>query len=151
MKIRAEKDFFAGLLYVVLAAAFLWFGREYKMGMASRMGPGYFPLVVSGILIVLGAVIAFQSFREEGEPVGDFAWRGMIFILASPIFFALTVRGLGFVASIFFTSLIASFASYRMTWLRALILAAAVTAFTTVVFVLGLGLPFRLGGPWIGQ
>lgn len=140
-----------GAIFIVFGLLFAWQSLQHDLGTALKMGPGYFPLVVSCILILLGAVIAAQSFRDEGEPIGEFAWRGMIFILVSPIFFALTVRGLGFVASIFFTALIASFASYRMTWLRALILAVAVTAFTTVVFVLGLGLPFRLTGPWLGQ
>lgn len=140
-----------GALFMVIGGLFVWQSLEYDLGTTLRMGPGYFPLVASSLLVLIGTVILIQSFRSVGEPVGPLAWRGMVFILASPIFFALTVRGLGFIASIFLTSLIASFASYRMTPGRALLLATGVTVFTTVVFVLGLGLPFRLVGSWFGQ
>ena len=82
-----------------------------EIGTAFRMGPGYFPLVLAIVLILLGAIILVQAVRVEGEPIGPIAWRGMLFILPAPIFFGLTVRGLGFVPSIFLTALIASFAS----------------------------------------
>ncbi len=72
--------------------------------------------------------------RVEGEPIGPIAWRGMLLILPAPIFFGLTVRGLGFVPSIFLTALIASFASTRMKPLAALLLSAGVTLFSYAVF-----------------
>src|SRR6185312_7888656 len=75
IKIRAEKDFWAGLLYVLLAAAFLWFGRDYKMGAAARMGPGYFPLTLGWILGAFGAVSMVRSFFSNGAPVGNIAWK----------------------------------------------------------------------------
>ena len=76
------------------------------------MGPGYFPLVLAVVLILLGADHrSSRRLRVEGEPVGPIAWRGMVFILPAPIFFGLTVRGLGFVPSLFLTALIAAFAS----------------------------------------
>ena len=140
-----------GAIFFVFGALFAWQSLQHDIGTTLRMGPGYFPLVAASILMIIGVVIVVQSFRSEGEPVGPLAWRGMAFILLSPILFAITVRGLGFVGAIFLTSLFASFASYRMTVLRAVILAACVTLFTTFVFVLGLGLPFRLVGPWLGQ
>ena len=90
-----------------------------ELGTAFRMGPGYFPLVLSPFLILLGFVILIQAARVHGEPIGPIAWRGMLFILPAPIFFGLTVRGLGFVPSLFFTALIACFASHRMKPLTA--------------------------------
>ena len=101
------------------------------------MGPGYFPLVLAIVLIVLGAIILVQAVRVEGEPIGPIAWRGMLFILPAPIFFGLTVRGLGFVPSIFLTALIASFASARMKPLTALAAVGRTDA------VLGAGLQLR--------
>ena len=87
---------------------------DLEIGTAFRMGPGYFPLFLAGVLILLGIVILVQATRVEGEPIGPIAWRGMLFILPAPIFFGLTVRGLGFVPSIFLAALIAAFASARM-------------------------------------
>ena len=56
-----------------------------------RMGPGYFPLVLAIVLVLLGAIVLVQATRVEGEPIGPVAWRGMLFILPAPIFFGLTV------------------------------------------------------------
>ena len=83
------------------------------------------------------------------EPIGAIAWRGMFFILPAPIFFGLTVRGLGFVPSLFITALIAAFASQRMRPGTAIIVALALTIFSTFVFSYALGLPFQRFGPWL--
>jgi hypothetical protein len=120
-----------------------------KLGTAYRMGPGYFPLVLAGLLVLLGIVILAQSFRKEGEPIGPLAWRGMLFILPAPVIFGLTVRGLGFVPALFITAFIACFASHRMTLLGALILSTSVTVFSVAVFSYALGLPFERFGPWV--
>ncbi len=96
-----------------------------------------------------GAVILIQATRSQGEPVGQIAWRGMLFILVAPILFGLTVRGLGFVGAVFITSLFAAFASFKMKPLYALVLAALLTVFSTAVFSYGLGLPFERVGPWL--
>ena len=69
-----------------------------------------------------------QAIRFEGEPVGPIAWRGMLFILPAPVFFGLTVRGLGFVPALFLTALIAAFASHRMRPGLALLLAGRADA-----------------------
>jgi hypothetical protein len=138
------------------AAFFVGFGVFFmvqsfslEIGTAVRMGPGYFPLVLSGVLILLGLAVLTQALRFEGEPVGAIAWRGMAFILPAPVFFGLTVRGLGFVPALFCTALIAAFASHRMRPGLALIIAAALTVFATAVFSYALGLPFRRFGPWL--
>ncbi|QIR85364.1 tripartite tricarboxylate transporter TctB family protein [Paracoccus sp. AK26] len=143
-------DIAAGLLFMAIAAFFAWQGLGLDMGTSLRMGPGYFPMVLSGLLFILGAVILFKAFgRPDDEPIGRFAWRGILFILPAPIFFGLTVRGLGFVPALFITTLIASQASMRMRPLPALILAIVVTILSTLIFSYGLGLPFRRFGPWL--
>ncbi|MBP2557561.1 hypothetical protein J2T08_004415 [Neorhizobium galegae] len=139
-----------GLLLIATGLFFAYQSFELELGTALRMGPGYFPFILACALILFGAIILVQSMRMEGMPVGALAWRGMFFILPAPIFFGLTVRGLGFVPSIFVTALIASFASGRMKPLTALLLSAALTVFSVAVFSYGLGLPFRRFGPWLG-
>lgn len=142
-----------GLCGALLMLAGLFFAVQsvgLEIGTAFRMGPGYFPLVLSIILIGLGAIVFVSALRHSGEPIGHIAWRGMLFILVAPLLFGLLLRGLGFVPSIFVTALVASFASTRMKPLHALVIASLLAAFTTIVFIYGLGLPFRLFGPWIG-
>jgi hypothetical protein len=140
----------AGLVFMFFGLVFGIQSLGLDIGTAFRMGPGYFPLVLSGLLILLGLVIAVGAIRNgAGEAIGRLAWRGAFFILPAPIFFGLTVRGLGFVPAIFVTTLIAALASLRMKLHWALALAAAVTVFATLVFSYGLGLPFRRFGPWL--
>jgi hypothetical protein len=141
-----------GLCGAIFIALGLFFGYQsftLEIGTAFRMGPGYFPLFLALILVLLGIVVLIQATRVEGEPIGPIAWRGMLLILPAPIFFGLTVRGLGFLPSIFLTALIASFASTRMKPLAALLLSAGVTLFSYAVFSRGLGLPFQTFGPWL--
>lgn len=148
-KPKDKTDLATGLLLMAVAAFFGWQTRGLELGTSLRMGPGYFPLLLSGLLFVLGAVIALKSLGREGEPFGRIAWRGILFILPAPVFFGLTVRGLGFVPALFVTTLIASQASVRMRPAYALILAVMVTLLSTLIFSYGLGLPFRRFGPWL--
>lgn len=143
-------DAVAGILLMLTAAFFAWQTLDLRIGTALRMGPGYFPAILSGLLFLLGLLVFLKSFRTPaGDPIGPIAWRGVMFILPAPIFFGLTVRGLGFVPALFFTALIAAMASLRMKLHWALVLAALVTVFSTLVFSYALGLPFRRFGPWL--
>jgi hypothetical protein len=144
-----KADFTAGLLFVLFGLGFGVSASGLEMGTTLRMGPGYFPMVLAVLLTGLGLAIVFSSFRTVGESVGSYAWRGMVFILGAPIFFGLTVRGLGFVPSIFVTTLIAALAGLKLKPLHAIGLALAVTLFCTLVFSVALGLPFRRFGPWL--
>lgn len=153
MKITSvdRADAASGVLFIGFG---LFFGLQslgLELGTAFRMGPGYFPLVLSCVLTGFGLLVLLNAFKTDtpGE-MGTFAWRGLAFILPAPIFFGLTVRGLGFVPAIFLTTLIAGLASLRMKLVWALLLAAAVTLFATLVFSYALGLPFRRFGPWLG-
>ncbi|WEX89928.1 tripartite tricarboxylate transporter TctB family protein [Sinorhizobium garamanticum] len=138
-----------GSILTAVGLFFVWQSLSLELGTAFRMGPGYFPLLLSCVLTLLGAVILVQSARVQGEPMGAIAVRGMFLILPAPIFFGLTVRGLGFVPSIFFTALIACFASHRMKPHWALAISLALTVFSVAVFSYGLNLPFERFGPWV--
>ena len=143
-------DAAAGILFILFG---LFFGIQslgLELGTAFRMGPGYFPLLLSGVLVLFGGAILFNAIKSGGgEAMGTLAWRGLAFILPAPIFFGLTVRGLGFVPAIFLTTLIAGLASLKMRFHWALLLAVGVTVFSTLVFSYALGLPFRRIGPWL--
>ena len=138
-----------GAIFLGAGAFFAIQSLGLELGTAFRMGPGYFPLFLAAALILFGAIVLVEATRFEGEPAGELAWRGMLFILPAPIFFGLTVRGLGFLPSIFLTALIAAFASHRMKPGMALILSAGITLFSFVVFSYALGLPFQRFGPWL--
>ncbi|WP_210529928.1 tripartite tricarboxylate transporter TctB family protein [Rubellimicrobium arenae] len=143
-------DALAGIVFIAFG---LFFGLSsllrLDIGTAFRMGPGYAPLVLASVLLLLGVLILLSALRTAPEPVTALAWRGMLFLLPAPILFGLTVRGLGFVPAIFLATLLAAFASPRMRPWQAVVLALAVTVFSTLVFSYALGLPFRRFGPWL--
>ncbi|AHK00014.1 tripartite tricarboxylate transporter TctB family protein [Agrobacterium tumefaciens] len=150
------KSFFIDPAEAACGAIFIGFGAFFALqsfgldiGTAFRMGPGYFPLVLAIVLILLGGVIFIRATRVQGDALGAIAWRGIFFILPAPIFFGFTVRGLGFVPALFFSALIAAFASHKMSPLMAVIISAAITVFSVAVFNYGLGLPFQRFGPWL--
>ncbi len=144
-----RKDLICGLVFIVIG---LWFAvgtKELELGTATRMGPGYFPLVLAGLLVLMGLLIAFKSFGRPDEPFGDVPWRGIFLILPATIFFGFAVRGVGLVPAVFVVALASAFASVKMTVPLAFFLAVALAAFCSAVFVYGLGLPIELFGPWV--
>jgi hypothetical protein len=145
------RDLICGALFIFIGLFFAIQAYGLELGTALRMGPGYFPFVLAGILILLGIIVVIQGTQLQHEPMGPIAWRGMLFILPAPILFGLTVRGLGFVPSLFLTGLVAAFASTKMRPGTALLLVGGLTLFSVIVFSYALGLPFRRFGPWLGQ
>lgn len=146
------RDALAGGIFVALGLIFMVAALGLERGTALRMGPGYFPLLLAGLLILIGAAVAFRALREEAAAIHMHAvpWRGMILILAAPVLFGVTVRGLGLLPAIAIVAAISSFASRRMTIVLAAGITVLLTAFCVLVFNVGLGLPIRLIGPWLG-
>ena len=152
MKITSidRADAASGILFLLFGLLFGSQSLGLELGTAFRMGPGFFPLILSGVLMCFGLLVLFNAFKtDQPGDMGSFAWRGLLFILPAPIFFGLTVRGLGFVPAIFLTTVIAGLASLKMRLHWAILLAIAVTIFSTLVFSYALGLPFRRFGPWL--
>ncbi len=144
------KDFAAGLLFIGLG---LYFGLTALFGLdigtAFRMGPGYFPVMLASLLILLGAVVAIKSIGQPNVPIGNAPWRGLVLILIAPILFGTTVRGIGLAPAVALVVLVSAFASRRMGIVAAIAITVGMTAFCIAVFHYGLGLPIRLVGPWI--
>ena len=61
MRIRAPKDFWSGVMFCGFAAAAILAARGYSLGTAGKMGPGYFPLLLGGLLAALGAMLIGRS------------------------------------------------------------------------------------------
>jgi Tripartite tricarboxylate transporter TctB family len=144
------KDVLAAAIFVAIGA-FFFSGAliDLRIGTALSMGPGYFPMMVGGLLMAFGAAIGLLAVGSTPSPYGPVSWRGIILITLAPIVFGLTVRGLGLVPSIALTIGISAFASSRMKISTALMLCASLTIFCVLVFNIGLGLPLRLFGPWL--
>jgi len=149
IKIRAEKDLWAGLLYVLLAAAFLWFGRDLKMGAASRMGPGYFPLTLSWILGAFGVISIVRSFVADGSAIGRIAWKQLALITAAVMAFGFLIDTAGLMFALPALVIISALASQQSVYdLKSLLVLVGLTVFCIIVFVKGLGVPMPILGSW---
>lgn len=136
----------------MLAAAFLWFGRHYKLGTASRMGPGYFPFFLSLGLGGMGLVAVARSFLMDGEPVDHFAWKPLALIIGSCIAFGLLIKGAGLVVALVVLCLMSAAASAYFAFnAKALVGMALLVLGCSLVFVKGLGVPIPIFGAWFGN
>jgi hypothetical protein len=147
-RIQSPKDFWTGLIYLAVGATVIFIARNYSVGTASRMGPGYFPLALSGLLIVFGLVAVVRSFIVPGGPIGAFAWKPLVLVLGATALFGALISTLGLVIALLALVLVSAAASekFRFDWRAALGLAALVV-FCALVFVKGLGVPMPLFGP----
>ncbi len=124
---------------------------DYKIGNAVRMGPAYFPLVLSFILILIGLISLIRSFIKPGTPIGAIAVNGLILVIIPTFLFGLLVRKLGLVIMLPFLIIVSSYASRQFRWGPTLALAIGLTVFCMLVFIKGLGVPLPVLGLWFGS
>ncbi len=145
MKIKSPKDFWAGIMFISIGLFFVVVAQtQYQMGTAVRMGPGYFPTVLGGMLAVLGGIVLFDSFILDGEKVARFHFRPLLFILASSLAFAYLLKPLGLVLASIALIFVSAFGGHEFKWKEVAILSAVLVVFAVVVFVKGLTLPFPI-------
>ena len=147
MKIKSQKDFWSGIMFVLVGVGFAAGAYNYSMGTSARPGPGYFPLILSSILAILGAIVLFKSLTIEtagGDPIGKIAWRPLLVIVAAITVFAIILPRLGMFISIPILILIVSAAGDEFHWIGVIIMAIVLTVFSYGVFILGLGLTIPL-------
>lgn len=148
--IHSTKDFWSGVLYIFFGSTALFVGRDYGMGTALKMGPAYFPSLLGGLLIVVGAVSVIRSFIVEGTPIGGFALKPLAIVVGSVILFGAIVRGAGLAIALPLLAMISASASARFRWAPSIVMVAGLTVFCILVFLKGLGVPLPLFGSWLG-
>jgi hypothetical protein len=156
MKIGHHKDFWGGMLFIVLGLLFAVIARGvpgvaflpgYSMGTPARMGPGFFPFYLGMLLLILGVVIAVNGFRgKEGETsaVDKFHWRPILLVLGAVVLFGIILKPVGMLIAGWLLVMIASIGSYEFQWKRSAILGLALVIFCAFTFVAGLKLPIPL-------
>lgn len=153
MKIKSEKDFFAGLMFTVVGLAFAIGATNYNLGTSARMGPGYFPMMLGVILALLGGLVMFKglvSKIEGGDKLGGMAWKPLIFIIGSNVLFGILLGGLprlgipsmGLIVAIYGLTIVSSLAGDRFKLKEVLILATILAAISYGAFVELLNLQF---------
>jgi hypothetical protein len=151
LSIKGPKDFWTGVMYIGFGGIAFVIAQGYSFGSAGRMGPGYFPTVLSCLLMLFGVLVLLRGLRREGPVLGGFAWKPVLIVSASTLAFSFLLEGAGLIVALFaliFGSAAAS-AKFRFEW-KATLLALALIVFCALVFIAGLGLPMSLLGTWFG-
>jgi putative tricarboxylic transport membrane protein len=148
---RNPKDFWTGLIYIFFGSSAILIARGYGMGTAIKMGPAYFPSILGGLLLVIGAIAVIRSCIVPGAPISAFVFKGLTLIIVSVVAFGLIVRGAGLAVALPLLVIISALASAKFRWRPTLIMAAGLTIFCVLVFLKGLGIPLPVLGSWFGS
>jgi Tripartite tricarboxylate transporter TctB family len=145
MAIKSPKDFWAGVMFIAFGGGMAAIAlTNYQMGTAVRMGPAYFPVVLGGILAVLGLILFARSFALKGAAVPKFHFRPLLFLLVACLAFAYTLKPLGLTGATLLLVFISAYGGDEFKLKEVAILYVALIIFSVLVFVKGLTLPFPI-------
>src|SRR5262245_2848385 len=146
-RVKDQKDFWSGVLFIAFGCAGLWFGRSYAVGTLSRMGPGFFPMVMSVALIGIGAFLVARSLVVADEPVERTAFWPQLLILAGIVAFGLLIERVGLAVSVIAVAVISGIAAQGLRWFELAALALAMSGLSVALFVYLLGQPIPVWVP----
>jgi len=144
MELSKNKDFWAGMMLIAIGAAALLIAREYRFGSTLRMGPGFFPVILGGILVVFGVCIAAIGIRRGEKIQGHLSLRALILLPFSLILFGLLMELAGFVPAMAALIFVAAASGKEFKFVEVLALTVFLTLASMAVFIWGLGLPYPL-------
>ncbi|RZS57181.1 tripartite tricarboxylate transporter TctB family protein [Sphaerotilus mobilis] len=143
MQIKSQKDFWSGLMFIVVGVAFAWGSLNYSFGSSARPGPAYFPFGLGVLMAILGAFVLFGAMTvetEDGDRIGAWSWRPLIIVIASLVGFGLGLPRLGLLITLPLLVFVVSLAGDEFHWKDALLNAAILTGMSWAIFVKGLSL-----------
>lgn len=146
--LRDNKDFLAGLLLLTVGVGGFFMALDYPFGSALRMGPGYFPRVLAGVLMVFGVIILARSLVSAEKVKGRWGWKPLAFITVALVAFGWTMDKLGFIPALVVMFILSALGGHEFRWKEVAILTVVMSAFAVAVFIYGLGLPYPL---WWGS
>jgi hypothetical protein len=147
VKIKSQKDFWSGLMFIAVGVGFAWGAQGYSFGSSARPGPGYFPFGLGLLVAVLGAVVLFKALTIEapdGDPIGPIAWKKMAIIVGSVALFGAMLPRLGMAVSLPILVVVSAWASDEFKLKESLFNAALLTVGSWIIFIKGLGLTIPL-------
>lgn len=153
MKIKSQKDFASGLMFIAIGASFAIGALNYNFGDSARPGAGFFPFGLGVLMAFLGAVILFTSLTlesEDGDPIGGIAFKPLLIILGSVILFGLTLPPLGLVIALPLLIIGSAAAGDEFHWVGAIVSSVVLTVLSWAAFVKGLGLTIPMWPAFIG-
>lgn len=147
---RNNRDFFAGLMYIGIGIAGAWMARDYPFGSALRMGPGYFPTVLSGIMILFGIAIMMMGVKNNEKFKGsNWSIRALIVLPLATAVFGYMMEETGFIPALVVLIPLSAAAGREFNWKEIIPLTILLTLISMGIFIWGLGLPYpMIKGLW---
>ena len=153
MKIKSQRDFWSGVMFVAVGIGFAWGALNYSFGTSARPGPGYFPFGLGILMAVLGAIVLVQSLvvdTRDGDLVGSIAWRPLLIVLGSLALFGFLLPRAGMVIALPILVVTSAMAGDEFHWGEALINAVVLTIGSWLIFIKGLGLTIPVWPAFVG-
>lgn len=145
LKVSNEKEFWAGLVFMLIGAAALSQIPDYKIGRPTNMGPGYFPMLIAIVLVLLGAVAAFRGLTtERAERIGRWPIAPLVFVTLGALAFAFLLERAGLALAVL--ALITS-SCYGRLWRKPIEVAlifVVMLILTIGIFIYGIKLPVSI-------
>jgi hypothetical protein len=141
---RKNKDFWAGVMFLVIGSVAILAARDYPFGSTLRMGPGYFPIVLSGILIAFGLVVMIKGLRKNEKIQGHWSLRALIILPFSMALFGILMEFTGFLPALTALCFVSAASGREFKFKGILLMTVFLCALSVVLFIWGLGLPYPL-------
>jgi hypothetical protein len=141
VRVRSPQDFGAGLVFVLIGAAGIVFGQDLTVGSAARMGPGYFPMLLSCLVIAIGLVLSVRGVVIDGPPIERIHIRPLFAILAAILAFGALIDRIGLALTAALLTVGAAYAQRKVNLKETLLLAVGLALFAVGVFVYALSQP----------
>jgi len=141
-RIKSPQDVGAAVVFMAIGLAGVYFGSDLTFGTAGRMGPGYFPIILSWIIFAIGVIVGLQGLTIQGPPIEPVQLRPMLVIIAAIVAFGYLVERLGLAITAALLTVLAGYARREVSLWETLLLAVGLAVFCVVLFVYGLSQPF---------
>jgi hypothetical protein len=153
LKIKSQKDFWSGLMFVATGLGFAWGAQYYSFGTSARPGPGYFPFGLGILLALLGALVLFEALTietDDGEPIGRWAWKPLLTICLSVAVFGWLLPRLGMALALPVLVIVCSLAGDEFNWKDVIVNSLVLTLGSWAIFIWGLKLVIPLWPAFLG-
>ena len=153
MKIRDQKNFWSGLMFMAFGLFFVGFAQQYDMGSAARMGPAFFPTMLGGIMFVLGVIVMIEGLAKEHADgkIEPFNFKALVLVLGAVIAFGLLLRPAGLIVSLFVLIGISSYGSHEFKLRDVLLLSIGMSVLVYAVFFYGLSMTIPVWPSFLRQ
>ena len=139
------KEFLSGIHFIGIGALGIFMAQDYPFGTALRMGPGYFPIVLSGIIILMGIYCLIQGLLKPEKLIGsNWSLRALIILPLAMVLFGVLMEHAGFIPALIVLVFVSAAASREFKFWEVAAMAILLTIGSWALFIWGLGLPYPL-------